>query len=199
MIDGESDPGLDANDEKAKMLAGELYLASDRALRQERVRARALTRRFNSTTEEETELRSQILSDLFGSLGPGVEIEPPFYCDYGHNIFAGSNLYMNFGCVVLDCCPIRIGDNVLLGPYVQILGAYHPLDLELRLTGRELAGPISIGSNVWIGGGVIIGAGVTVGDNSVIGAGSVVITNVPPGVLAAGNPCRVIRPLSPSH
>ncbi|MHB0870113.1 MAG: sugar O-acetyltransferase [Chloroflexota bacterium] len=178
------------------MLAGELYLASDPVLREERIRARALTRRYNATTEVEVELRSQILGDLFGHLGPGVEIEPPFYCDYGYNIFAGANLYMNFGCVVLDCCPIRIGDDVLVGPYVQILGAYHPLDPELRLTGRELAGPINIGNNVWIGAGVIIGAGATIGDNSVIGAGSVVIRDIPPDVLAAGNPCRVIRPLS---
>lgn len=106
---------------------------------------------------------------------------------------------MNSGCVVLDCCPVKIGDNVMLGPYAQILGAYHPLDPELRLTQRELAKPISIGSNVWIGGGVIIGAGVTIGDNSVIGAGSVVIRDVPPGVLAAGNPCRIIRSLSASR
>lgn len=196
MTDSERDPGSDTRSEKAKMLAGELYLASDPTLRQERMRARTLTRRYNSTTEEEAELRSQILGDLFGRLGPGVEIEPPFHCDYGYNILAGADLYMNFGCVVLDCCPVRIGDNVMLGPYVQLLGAYHPLDPGLRLTHRELAAPISIGSNVWIGAGAIIGAGVTIGDESVIGAGSVVIRDVPAGVLAAGNPCRVIRSLS---
>ncbi len=187
---------MDPRDEKAKMLAGELYLASDPVLRQERARARALTRRYNATAEDETELRSQILGELFGSLGPGVEIEPPFHCDYGYNISAGANLYMNFGCVVLDCCPVHIGENVLAGPYVQMCGAYHPLDPQLRLTGRELAGPIVIGNNVWIGAGAIIGANVTIGDNSVIGAGSIVIRDIPPDVLAAGNPCRVIRPLA---
>ncbi len=187
---------MGTRDEKSKMLSGELYLASDPLLQQERVKARALTRRCNLTTEEQFQLRSQILGDLFGHIGPDAVIEPPFYCDYGYNIFAGANLYMNFGCVVLDCCPIRIGDDAMIGPYVQLLGAFHPLDPRLRQTGRELGGPINIGSNVWIGAGAIISAGVTIGDNSVIGAGSTVIRDVPPYVLAAGNPCRVMRSLS---
>lgn len=181
--------------EKEKMLAGELYLASDPELRKERTRARGLLRRFNSTTETDEEARAQILGELFGRLGPGVEIEPPFYCDYGYNISAGVNLYMNFGCVVLDCNLVQLGDNLLCGPYVQIYAAYHPTDPQMRMTRLELAAPIKIGNDVWIGGGAIIGAGVTIGDNSVIGAGSIVLKDIPAGVLAAGNPCRVIRSL----
>jgi maltose O-acetyltransferase len=190
---------MDNRDEKAKMLAGELYLASDPTLRRERERARLLTKRYSATQPEASELRQQLLVELFGDLGPGAEIEPPFHCDYGYNIHAGRGLFMNFGCVVLDCCPIWLGDNVLVGPYVQICAAYHPLDPQIRLGGRELAGPIAIGSNVWLGGGVVIGAGVNIGQDSVIGANSVVIRDVPPGVLAAGNPCRVIRSLAASR
>lgn len=181
--------------EKQRMLAGQLYLASDPELVAERRRARHLLRLYNQTTAEEADRRSTILAELFGRVGPKVEIEPPFSCDYGYNIFAGNNLYMNFGCVVLDCGTVDIGDDVLCGPYVQICAGYHPVDPELRLTGRELAGPIRIGSNVWIGGGAIIGQGVTIGDNTTIGAGSVVTRDVPANVVAAGNPCRIIRQL----
>jgi maltose O-acetyltransferase len=125
-----------------------------------------------------------------------VEIEPPFRCDYGCHIMAGRSLYMNFGCIVLDCSTVRIGDNVLIGPSVQICAAYHPVEPELRLTGRELASPIAIGNNVWIGSGVIICPGVTVGDNTTLGAGSVVVSDIPADVIAVGNPCRVVRHLS---
>ncbi|MDA8216475.1 MAG: sugar O-acetyltransferase [Dehalococcoidales bacterium] len=186
---------VNAKSEKEKMLAGELYLAADPQLRAERQRAHGLTRRFNATSAEETELREQLLRELFGALGQGAEIEPPFYCDYGYNITAGAGLYLNFGCVLLDGNCIEIGNSVLFGPYVQVYTAYHPTDPRLRLTGLELTAPIRIGSNVWVGGGAIIGPGVTIGDDSVIGAGSVVLKDVPAGMLAAGNPCRVIRPV----
>jgi len=182
--------------EKQKMLAGELYVAFDPELISLHQRACRLTRLYNTTTEEELEKRSQILQDLFGSVGSNVQITPTFYCDYGSNIYAGNGLYMNYGCVILDCNTVHIGDNVLCAPYVQIYTAHHPVDPALRLTGRELATPVTIGNNVWIGGGAIIGPGVTIGDNTTIGAGSVVVKSIPANVVAAGNPCRVIRQLN---
>jgi len=181
--------------EKQKMLAGEMYLASDSELIAERQRARRLTRIYNGTTEEEQELRSQILKDLFGEVGSNVEIEPPFYCDYGSNIYVGSRFYMNFGCVILDCNLIQIGENVMCGPYVQIYTAYHPTEPERRISGLECASSVKIGNNVWIGGNAIICPGVTIGDNSTIGAGSVVIKDLPANIVAVGNPCRIIRHL----
>ncbi|MEG3973394.1 MULTISPECIES: sugar O-acetyltransferase [unclassified Microcoleus] len=181
--------------EKEKMLAGELYLGADEQLIAERHRARRLARTYNSTREDEPDKRLEILAEWFGAIGPKVEIEPPFYCDYGSNIYAGNGLYMNFGCVILDCNRVNIGENLLCGPNVQIYTAFHPTDPEIRLSGRELAAEINIGNNVWIGGGSIICPGVTVGDNSTIGAGSVVVKDIPANVVAAGNPCRIIRHL----
>lgn len=182
--------------EKQKMLSGELYLAADEELSSGRQRARRLTRIYNSTREDEQPKRLEILAELFGSVGPKVEIEPPFYCDYGSNIYAANGLYMNFGCIILDCHQVNIGENLLCGPNVQIYTAFHPTDPQIRLSGLELAAPIHIGNNVWIGGGSIICPGVTVGDNSTIGAGSVVVKDIPANVVVAGNPCRVIRQLT---
>ncbi|MBW4593446.1 MAG: sugar O-acetyltransferase [Brasilonema angustatum HA4187-MV1] len=181
--------------EKQKMLAGELYLASDLELIAGRNFALRLLRKYNSTTEEQLEERSQILQELFGRVGQNINIMPPFQCDYGKNIYAGDRFYMNFGCVILDCNTVHIGDNVLCAPYVQIYTAYHPTDPDNRLSAKELAAPIRIGNNVWIGGGAIICPGVTIGDNTTIGAGSVVVKDIPANVVAAGNPCRVIRHL----
>jgi maltose O-acetyltransferase len=179
--------------EKQKMLAGELYLASDPELVAEGRRARQLVDRYNSTVVEEDDLRTTILNTLLGSVGKNVQITRPFYCDYGSNIHLGDNFYMNVGGVILDCNTVHIGDNVLCAPNVQIYAAYHPTDPTVRLTGRELAAPVIIGNNVWIGGGVIICPGVTIGDNTTIGAGSVVVKDIPANVIAVGNPCRVIR------
>jgi maltose O-acetyltransferase len=179
--------------EKQKMLSGELYLASDPELLTLRQRSSRLVRLYNNTTEEEMARRTEILQDLFGTLGANSHIVPSFYCDYGSNIHAGNNFYMNYGCVILDCNTVHIGDNFLCAPYVQIYTAYHPTDPTLRLTGQELASPVKIGNNVWIGGGAIICPGVTIGDNTTIGAGSVVVKSIPANVVAAGNPCRVIR------
>ncbi len=180
-----------------KMRLGELYLASDPELVAMRSRARKLTRLYNQTTEEETIQRTQILTELFGKSGPKMTIEPPFHCDYGVNIFAEDDLYMNVGCVVLDCAEVYIGQNVLCGPYVQIYTASHPLDARVRASGPELAKAIRIGNRVWIGGGSILCPGISIGDNSTIGAGSVVVKDIPANVLAGGNPCRIIRNLSP--
>ncbi|OPY27637.1 MAG: maltose O-acetyltransferase [Methanocella sp. PtaU1.Bin125] len=186
---------VDERTEKEKMLAGELYLASDPELVADRLRARRLTGDYNATYEGEPGRRTRILRELFGRLGPGAEVEPPFYCDYGYNILAGSRLYLNFGCVFLDCNRISIGDDALFGPYVQIYTASHPVDPAARRSKRELAAPVSVGNNVWIGGGVIILPGVTIGDDTTIGAGSVVAGDIPANVVAAGNPCVVKRQL----
>ncbi|WP_072722340.1 MULTISPECIES: sugar O-acetyltransferase [Planktothrix] len=181
--------------EQEKMLSGALYFANDAELISTRKRASKLTRLYNNTTEEQLEKRQEILLELFAKIGDNVQITPPFYCDYGCYIKLGSNVYMNYNCIILDCNFVEIGDNVLLAPNVQIYTAYHPIEPELRLTGKELAAPIKIGHNVWIGGGTIICPGIEIGDNTTIGAGSVVVNNIPERVVAAGNPCRVIRTL----
>jgi len=181
--------------ERQKMLDGELYQPSGEELTNARLRARGLTRIYNATHEDESAQRVEILHELFGSAGPRIEIEPPFRCDYGDNISVGDNFYANFGCVILDCGRVEIGCNALLGPNVQIYTPIHPLDAAERATGLEFAKPITIGDNVWVGGGAIICPGVFIGDNTIIGAGSVVTKDIPPNVVAAGNPCRVLREL----
>ncbi len=179
--------------EREKMLAGELYFGSDAELTKLRLHARQITRAYNSTIESENDVRRALLNRLLGKMSAIIEIEPPFRCDYGCNIYVGQNFYANFGVVMLDGAEIRIGDDALLGPNVQLYTATHPLDPNVRLTQAEFSLPITIGNNVWIGGGAIVLAGVTIGDNAVIGAGSVVTKNVPANVVAAGNPCRVLR------
>lgn len=182
--------------EKDKMLAGDLYDALDPQLVAERRRARDLLKALNESRDEEQEKRAGILRELLGAAGEGLWIEPPFFCDYGGNITLGNRVYFNFNCVVLDCAPVRVGDHVLFGPAVQIYTATHPLSAVERRTGREFARPVEIGSDVWVGGGAILCPGVTVGPGSVIGAGSVVTKDIPAGVFAAGNPCRVVRELT---
>jgi maltose O-acetyltransferase len=181
--------------EREKMLTGELYRAWDPELVAARLRARSLTRRYNASREDEAALRVSLLRELLGAAGDNMTIEPPFHCDYGDNIFIGDGFFMNFGGVILDCSVVRIGANVQCGPYVQLYAAYHPLDAAERIKGPELAAPITIGDNVWLGGGVIVCPGVSIGANTTIGAGSVVTRDIPANVFAAGNPCRVVRPL----
>ncbi len=181
--------------EREKMLAGELYDASDPQLAVARLRARQLTWRYNQSREDEGDLRVSLLRELLGAMGERVTIEPPFYCDYGEHITIGENFYMNFGGIILDCNLVRIGANVQCGPSVQLLAATHPLAAAERIAGPELSAPITIGDNVWLGGGVIVCPGVTIGANTIIGAGSVVTRDIPANVFAAGNPCRVIREL----
>lgn len=178
--------------EKSKMLSGQLYNAADAELVKERNYVRTLLFEFNHTSPDEAEKRKELIQRLICAKG-SFAIEPPFYCDYGYNIEVGDNFYANFGCVILDVNTVRIGRNALLAPYVQIYTATHPADPAQRLTGREFAKPIVIGDNVWIGGGAIICPGVTVGSDVTIGAGSVVTKDLPDGVIAAGNPCKVIR------
>jgi len=181
--------------EREKMLAGELYDPLDAELVLARERARDLCQALNATREGEQEARRRILRQLLPAGGDSVWMQPPFFCDYGSNIELGERVFFNFNCVVLDVCPVRIGSFTLFGPGVQILTPLHPLDAELRRR-QEFGKAITIGSDVWVGGGALILAGVTVGSRAVIGAGSVVTRDIPDAVFAAGNPCRVIRPIT---
>ena len=176
------------------MLAGELYDPLDPDLTAARHRARDLCADLNATREAQPEERRRILEALLGAGGDEVWMQPPFYCDYGFNILLGRKCFFNFNCVVLDVCTVRVGDYTLFGPAVQIYTATHPMDAQLRRT-QEFAKPIEIGSDVWVGGAAVILPGVTIGSRTIIGAGSVVSRDVPEGVFAAGNPCRVIRQL----
>ncbi len=180
--------------ERQKMLAGQLYNPMDPELVVARDRARDLCQELNATREGQREERRRLLCDLFGKGGDSVWMQPPFYCDYGTNIELGERVYFNFNCVVLDVCSVRIGSYTLFGPAVQIYTPLHPFDAELRR--REESGKsVEIGSDVWVGGAALILPGVRIGSRSVIGAGSVVTRDVPEGVFAAGNPCRVVREL----
>ncbi|MGE6260411.1 maltose O-acetyltransferase [Heyndrickxia sporothermodurans] len=179
--------------EKEKMIAGELYLASDQNLVEERLFARKLTREYNETLETELEKRTFILKKLLGATGENIYIEPTFKCDYGYNISVGENFYANFDCVILDVCPVKIGNNCMIAPGVHIYTATHPLDAETRNSGKEYGKPVFIGNNVWIGGRSIVNPGVTIGDNVVIASGSVVTKDVPDNVVVGGNPAKVIK------
>lgn len=182
--------------ERAKMLAGEFYDPLDADLVEARTRARDLCQDLNATRESAQENRRRLLRALLGAGGDDVWIQPPFYCDYGTNIRLGRRCYFNFNCVVLDVCTVTVGEFTLFGPGVQIYTATHPTDAGLRRT-TEFGRPVEIGSDVWVGGGAIICPGVRIGSRSIIGAGSVVTRDVPDDVIAAGNPCRVIRAVSP--
>ena len=179
--------------EKQKMLAGEMYDASDATLTRERERARDLCAQINALNpERDTDAIADLARLLMGRVG-SVILTPPFYCDYGGNIELGNTVYFNFNCIILDVAPVTIADNVMFGPGVQLLTATHPMEASARNSGLELGAPITIGRDVWIGGGAIVCPGVSIGSGSVIGAGSVVTRDVPPAVFAAGNPCRVIK------
>ena len=175
--------------QRARMLAGELYDATDQELVEARARTRALLARYNAAPDE------RLLAELLGRVGPGAVIEPPFRCDYGDNISVGERFFANAACVFLDCAAITIGDHVLLGPGVHVYAATHPLDAETRRRGLEYALPVSIGHDVWIGGGAVVLPGISIGDRAVVGAGSVVTRDVAADVVAAGNPCRPLREL----
>ncbi len=180
------------------MLRGDLYDPLDPELAQARRRARDLCQDLNATREHQEEERRRILLQLFGRGGETVWMQPPFFCDYGTNIELGERVFFNFNCVVLDVARVTVGNHTLFGPAVQIYTATHPLDAELRRR-QEFAKPIEIGFDVWVGGGAIICPGVRIGSRSVIGAGSVVTRDIPDGVFAAGNPCRVIRSIDESE
>jgi maltose O-acetyltransferase len=190
MTDG---TGEDRRSQRERMLAGDPYVASDPELRQESQRAIRLTEQYNRTSANEPEKRARILRELLGTVADDVEIRPPFYCDYGYQIQIGARTFANFNLVALDVGRITIGQDVQIGPNVQLLTATHPVEPEARRAKIEGAKPISIGDNVWLGGGVIVCPGVTIGDDTVVGAGAVVVKDLPAGVVAVGNPARVVR------
>jgi maltose O-acetyltransferase len=177
-----------------RMLEGDLYIADDVIAREIQV-GMALTDTLNRTPASDTSKRRQILTELLGVYGDGSDIRSPFYCEYGRQIRIGSRTFANFGLTILDVARVTIGDDVQIGPHVQLLTASHPLEPGPRRDKWEYARAIVIENNVWLGGGVIVCPGVTIGENTVVGAGSVVTKDLPPNVLAVGNPSRVVRPL----
>jgi maltose O-acetyltransferase len=183
--------------ELQKMLDGDLYDAGDAELVTGRSKARKLFTKYNAANYDDKETKHAILKELLGGFTNAIDIQSPFYCDYGSNIFAGDNLFLNFNCIILDCARVTLGDNVFMAPNVQLYTAYHPVIASERIKGPEYAAPITIGNNVWLGGGVIVCPGVTIGDNTTIGAGSVVTKDIPANVVAVGNPCRVIKKVQP--
>lgn len=181
--------------EKEKMLAEQPYNSLDPQLVAARLKARELCQQLNTLSPHAPDIeRQQLLSSLFG-VPTNAYVTPPFACDYGSNIVLGDGVYFNFNCVVLDVANVFIGNNVLFGPAVQIYTATHPMDPVQRRSGIESGKTIRIGNDVWVGGAAVICPGVTIGDGAVIGAGSVVVKDIPPGVFAAGNPCKVVRTL----
>jgi len=179
--------------EKEKMISGKPYKAFGDELLAERQYAKEMIFDFNSLRPNQIDERNEILKRLLGKTKDKYFIEPPFRCDYGYNIEIGENFYSNYNLIILDCAPVKIGDNVLIGPNVSIYTAGHPLHYEIRNQEYEYAFPVIIGDNVWIGGNVVINPGVSIGENSVIGSGSVVTKDIPNNVIAIGNPCKVLR------
>lgn len=184
----------DARTMKQRMLAGEPYI-TDAELLGDQARSQELMAAYNAAAPGDADQRRRLLGELLGSVGEETEIRPPFYVDYGAHITIGDRCFANFGLAALDVAAITIGDDVQIGPYVQLLTPTHPVDPEQRKAKWESALPITIGDNVWLGGGVIVLAGVTIGADTVVGAGAVVTKDLPAGVLALGNPARVVRSL----
>jgi maltose O-acetyltransferase len=177
------------------MRAGQLYIADDPELKADNLRAQGLVERYNATRATEPTERAAILQDLLGSCGGGVTILPPLRVDYGQYIHIGEGTFINYDCILLDVAAIRIGANCQIAPRVSILTATHPVESGPRVAGWESGEPITIGDNVWLGAGVLVLPGVSIGDDSVIGAGAVVTKDIPAGVVAVGNPARVVRDL----
>lgn len=181
--------------EREKMLAGELYDASNEELVALRLQARLMTEKLNLTSIQFSEQRQDLITSLFGATGSTLHIESPFHCDYGRHIHVGDNFYANFGCVILDVALVTIGDDCLIGPQVGIYTATHPIEPIARKQGREFAQPITIGDNCWIGGHAVINPGVTLGNNVVVASGAVVTRSFGHNVVIGGNPAQVIKRL----
>lgn len=178
------------------MLAGMLYYPGDEKLKSDFRKCRKLTRLYNETTEEEEARRDELLREILGSAGKEPHIDLPFRCDYGQHIHLGDYFYSNYNLTILDICKVTIGDNVMFGPNVSIYTAGHPIDADVRNSGLEFGSPVTIGNNVWFGGNVVVNPGVTIGDNTIIGSGAVITKSIPDNVIAAGNPCRVLRKIT---
>ncbi|KAI8579611.1 hypothetical protein K450DRAFT_241814 [Umbelopsis ramanniana AG] len=181
--------------EKQKMIAGKMYNAMDPELRADIKRARDKITSFNQSAHSDEDTRKMLLQDLLGTTSGNCYIEPPLRVDYGYNIHVGKNFYANFNCVFLDCAPIRIGDDTMFGPNVQVYTATHPVDAVERCSGIEYAKEITIGNMCWIGGGAILCPGVKIGDRCVVAAGAVVTKDVPSDVVVGGNPAKIIKHL----
>lgn len=182
--------------EKEKMINGYLYDALDETLDRDRINAQELYFRLNQMPPSREGERQKIIKQLLGKTGKQFTIRSTFYCDYGYNIEIGENFYANHNLVILDCAKVTFGDNVFIAPNCGFYTAGHPIDAQERASGIEFAYPIKVGNNVWIGANVSVLPNVTIGDNTVIGAGSVVNKDIPSNVVAAGNPCRVIRKIT---
>jgi maltose O-acetyltransferase len=180
---------------RERMLSGQLYIADDPELARDSARAHRLTHEINSMDPNANDRRRELLTELLGGFGEGSELRPPFRCDYGYQTFIGARSFANWGLVSLDVATVTIGDDVQIGPNVQLLTATHPVEPGPRRDKWEAAEPIVVGDNAWLGGGVIVCPGVTIGADTVVGAGSVVVRDLPPGVLAVGAPARVVRAL----
>jgi maltose O-acetyltransferase len=183
----------DGRSMRERMLAGDLYLADDPEIAEAAAVSHDLMSAYNSTTARQGPLRQELLERLLGAIGEGSVLRPPLYVDYGSNLRIGAGCFANFGLVALDVAAITIGDDVQIGPNVQLLTPTHPVEPGLRRDKWEAAEPITIGDNVWLGGGAIVLAGVTIGENTVVGAGAVVTKDLPTNVVAVGNPARVVR------
>jgi maltose O-acetyltransferase len=176
--------------EKEKMLAGDLYDATDPVLVADRLHSASLIHKYNSTPHHPGTHFIQ-LEELLAAVGPRTVVRPPFYVDYGYNITLGADVFLNFNCVLLDVTPITIGDRTQIGPFTQIYAADHPRDHATRRAHLENGRPVHIGANVWIGGGAIILPGITIGDDAIVGAGAIVTHDVPAGATVVGNPARI--------
>lgn len=188
----------DSRSQRERMLAGDHYIANDPELAADSLRALALSAQYNASAADNPQQRRRLLTELLGSVGPDTEIRPPLYCDYGYQICIGSRTFVNFGLMALDVAKITIGDDVQIGPNVQLLTPTHPVEAGPRRAKWEAARPITIGDNVWLGGGVIVLPGITIRENTVVGAGAVVTTDLPANVVAVGNPARIVRHLGSS-
>lgn len=178
------------------MNAGKLHYFDDREINQLAAKAQELVEKFNNIPAKGDEARTQILKELFGKLGAWSGVKPPFHCDYGKFIEMGEGSFLNYDCIILDACKVKIGDHVFIGPRTCIYSASHPIDASVRIAGYDISKPVTICNNVWIGGNVVVNPGVTIGAGSVIGSGSVVTKDIPAHVIAAGNPCRVVRQIT---
>lgn len=182
---------------RERMLAGDLYIADDPEIAEAADVAHDLMTAYNATTSRQGPLRRELLGRLLGSLGEGSVLRPPLYVDYGTHLHVGARTFANFGLTALDVAEIRIGDDVQIGPHVQLLTPTHPVEPGPRRDKWEAALPVTIGDNVWLGAGVIVCPGVSIGADTVVGAGAVVTRDLPAGVLAVGSPARVVRSLAP--